>query len=198
LNRALTPISQATLGWPFSFALNRLLDADPQARERLAPFAGETVELRAAPLPGLRFVILPGGRIEAGGEAPALVISLGPAAAATWLRGEEHFMRSVDVAGDARLASEVMVLLRHLRWDAEEDLAKVVGDVAAHRLTDLARGFAAWQVDAARRLAEAFADYAVEEKRLLVSRRDLAYFSSEVARLRDAVERLDKRVRRLG
>jgi ubiquinone biosynthesis protein UbiJ len=198
LNRALTPISQATLGWPFSFALNRLLDADPQARERLAPFAGETVELRAAPLPGLRFVILPGGRIEAGGEAPALVISLGPAAAAAWLRGEEHFMRSVDVAGDARLASEVMVLLRHLRWDAEEDLAKVVGDVAAHRLTDLARGFAAWQVDAARRLAEAFADYAVEEKRLLVSRRDLAYFSSEVARLRDAVERLDKRVRRLG
>jgi ubiquinone biosynthesis protein UbiJ len=198
LNRALTPISQATLGWPFSFALNRLLDADPQARERLAPFAGETVELRAAPLPGLRFVILPGGRIEAGGEAPALVISLGPAAAAAWLRGEEHFMRSVDVAGDARLASEVMVLLRHLRWDAEEDLAKVVGDVAAHRLTDLARGFAAWQVDAARRLAEAFADYAVEEKRLLVSGRDLAYFSSEVARLRDAVERLDKRVRRLG
>ena len=198
MNRALTPISQATLGWPFSFALNRLLDADPQARERLAPFAGETVELRAAPLPGLRFVILPGGRIEAGGEAPALVISLGPAAAAAWLRGEEHFMRSVDVAGDARLASEVMVLLRHLRWDAEEDLAKVVGDVAAHRLTDLARGFAAWQVDAARRLAEAFADYAVEEKRLLVSRRDLAYFSSEVARLRDAVERLDKRVRRLG
>jgi ubiquinone biosynthesis protein UbiJ len=62
----------------------------------------------------------------------------------------------------------------------------------------LARGFAAWQVDAARRLAEAFADYAVEEKRLLVSRRELAYFSSEVARLRDAVERLDKRVRRLG
>jgi ubiquinone biosynthesis protein UbiJ len=198
LNRVLTPISQATLGWPFSFALNRLLDADPQARGRLAPFAGETVELRAAPLPRLRFVILPGGRIEAGGDAPALVITLRPEAAAAWMRGEEHFMRSVEVAGDARLASEVMVLLRHLRWDAEEDLAKVVGDVAAHRLTDLARGFAAWQVDAARRLAEAFADYAVEEKRLLVSRRDLAYFSSEVARLRDAVERLDKRVRRLG
>jgi ubiquinone biosynthesis accessory factor UbiJ len=198
LNRALTPISQATLGWPFSFALNRLLDADPQARERLAPFAGETVELRAPPLPRLRFVILPGGRIEAGGEAAALVISLGPQAAAAWLRGEEHFMRAVDVAGDARLASEVMALLRHLRWDAEEDLARLVGDVAAHRLADIARGFAAWQVDAARRLAEAFADYAVEEKRLLVAGRELAEFSAQLARLRDAVERLEQRVRRLG
>lgn len=198
MNRALTPISQATLGWPFSFALNRLLDADPRARERLAPFAGETVELRASPLPCLRFVILPGGRIEAGGEGAALVISLGPQAAAAWLRGEEHFMRSVEVAGDARLAAEVMALMRQLRWDAEEDLARLVGDVAAHRLADIARGFAAWQADAARRLAEALADYAVEEKRLLVSGRDLAEFSSQLARLRDAVERLEQRVRRLG
>lgn len=198
MNRALTPISQATLGWPFSFALNRLLEADPQARARLAPFAGETVELRAAPLPSLRFVILPGGRVEAGGAAPALVITLGPEAAAAWIRGEEHFLRSVDAAGDARLASEVMALLRHLRWDAEEDLARLVGDVAAHRLAGLARGFAAWQVDAARRLAEAFADYAVEERRLLVAGRELVHFSAEVARLRDAVERLEKRVRRLG
>ena len=198
MNRALTPISQATLGWPFSFALNRLLEADPQARARLAPYAGETVELRAAPLPSLRFVILPGGRIEAGGDAPALVITLKPEAAAAWMRGEEHFLRSVDAAGDARLAAEVMGLLRHLRWDPEEDLARLVGDVAAHRLAGLARGFAAWQIGAARRLAEAFADYAVEERRFLVAGRELAHFSAEVARLRDAVERLDKRVRRLG
>ena len=88
--------------------------------------------------------------------------------------------------------------LRHLRWDAEEDLARLVGDVAAHRLADIARGLAAWQLDAARRLAEAFADYAVEEKRLLVSGRDLAEFASQLARLRDAVERLEQRVRRLG
>ncbi len=198
MNRALTPISQATLGWPFSFALNRLLEADPEARGRLAPFAGETVELRAAPLPGLRFVILPGGRIEVGGDAPRLVITLKPEAAVAWMRGEEHFLRTVEAAGDARLASEVIGLLRHLRWDAEEDLARLVGDVAGHRLAELARGFAAWQVDAGRRLAEAIADYAVEERRMLVAGRELSHFAAEVARLRDAVERLEKRMRRLG
>lgn len=198
MNRALTPISQATLGWPFSFALNRLLGAEPWARERLAPFAGETLELRAPPLPSLRFVILPGGTVEAGGDAPALVVTLRPEALSALMKGEEHFVRSVDVAGNARLAAEVMTLLRHLRWDAEEDISKLVGDVAAHRLAQAARGFAAWQADAARRLMEAFADYAVEEKRFLVSGPDLARFSAELARLRDAVERLEKRVRRLG
>ena len=198
MNRALTPNSKATLGWPFSFALNRLLEAEPWARERLAPFAGMTVELRAAPLPGLRFVILPGGTLEAGGGDPALTLTVRPDALPALLQSEEHFVRSVDVAGDERLAAEVMMLMRHLRWDAEEDLSRLVGDVAAHRLVGLARGFAAWQADAAQRLAQSLRDYAVEEKRVLVATAEFCRFSAEVARLRDAIDRLEKRVRRLG
>jgi ubiquinone biosynthesis protein UbiJ len=198
LNRALPPSSKATLGWPFSFALNRLLEAEPWARGRLAPFAGETLELRAPPLPRLRLVILPGGTVEAGGEDPALVITLRPPALLALLQGEEHFVRSVEVAGNERLAAEVMTLLRHLRWDAEEDLSKLVGDVAAHRLAEMARGFAAWQADAAHRLAESLRDYAVEEQRVLLAAADFSRFSEEVVRLRDALERLEKRVARLG
>ena len=196
--RALTPDAKATLGWPFSFALNRLLAAEPWARERLAPFAGMSFELRAPPLPGLRFVILPGGTLEAGGEQPALVMTLRAQALPALMQGEEHFMRSVEVAGDTRLAAAIMALMRQLRWDPEEDLSRLVGDVAAHRLAGLARGFAAWQADAARRLAEALRDYAVEEKRVLLSSTELSHFSAEVAKLRDAVERLEKRVRRRG
>ena len=198
MNRVLTPESKATLGWPFSFALNRLLEAQPWARERLAPFAGMTLELRAPPLPALRFVVLPGGRLEAGGEAPALVVTVRPQALPALMQSEEHFMRSVEVTGDARLASEVLTLMRHLRWDAEEDLSRFLGDAAAHRVMGLARSFAAWQADALRRLAETFGDYAVEEQRLLVSTRELGDFSERIVRLRDGVARLEKRVRSLG
>lgn len=198
MTRALPPDPKATLGWPFSFALNRLLEAQPWARERLAPFAGMAIELRAPPLPSLRFVILPGGTLEAGGDGADLVVTLRPEALPALMQSEEHFIRSVDVAGDPQLASEVSALMRHLRWDAEEDLSRLVGDVAAHRLMGLARGLAAWPADAARRLAESVRDYAVEEKRLLLSTSELSSFSAEIARLRDAVERLEKRIRRLG
>jgi ubiquinone biosynthesis protein UbiJ len=143
-------------------------------------------------------VILPGGTVEAGGEDPALVITLRPPALLALLQGDEHFVRSVEVAGNERLAAEVMTLLRHLRWDAEEDLSKLVGDVAAHRLAEMARGFAAWQADAAHRLAESLRDYAVEEQRVLLAAADFSRFSEEVVRLRDALERLEKRVARLG
>ena len=190
--------NKATLGWPFCFALNHLLEAEPWARARLAPFAGEIVELRGAPFPALRFTILPGGSVEAGGEAASLVVTLAPDALFAALRGEEHLLRSVEVTGNAQLASEVMQLVRHLRWDVEEDLSRVVGDAAAHRLAKLGRDFAAWQADAARRLAAAFADYATEEQRMLVRRREHAEFAAAIAGMRAALDRLDKRIEFLG
>ena len=189
---------KATPAVAFCFLLNRLLDAAPWARLRLAPFAGETVELRAPLLPTLRLRILAGGTVEPGGAEPGLTMTLKPGLLAALARGEEHAMRAVDVEGDAKLAAEVLVLARHLRWDAEEDLSRLVGDVAAHRLADTGRAFAAWHLDAAQRLTAAVADYVTEEKQLLARRADLAVLGDSVARLRDAVARLDKRVERLG
>jgi ubiquinone biosynthesis protein UbiJ len=194
---------KATLGWPFSLALNHLLDTQPEAKQRLSPFAGQSVELRAPPLPALTFTILPGGRVEGemlarGAAEPALVVTLKPGFPAALAKGEDYLMREVEVSGEPRLAAEVMWLVRNLRWDAEEDLSRVVGDVAAHRLAQGARDFLAWQADAAGRLAAAFADYATEESRILVARAEHESFAAAVSRLRDALERLEKRIGHLG
>ena len=182
---------------PFAYALNRLLESESWARERLAPFAGETVELRAPPLPAVRFAIQEGGRLAPGTQA-SLTIRLGPGSLAALVRGEDEFMRKVDIEGNARLAQEVMHLARHLRWDFEEDLSRVFGDAVAHTMAQTLRGVVAWQADAARRLGEGFMEYALEEGRLLAPRAQFAAFSTDVARLRDALERLEKRLERLA
>jgi ubiquinone biosynthesis accessory factor UbiJ len=198
LNGAPPRAKKATLGWPFSLALNHLLAAEPAARARLAAFAGDTVELRNPPFPALRFVILPGGTLEAGGDDPALTVTLGPDALFNLARGPEHFMRSLEVAGDPKLAAEVMALARHLRWDVEEDLSKLFGDMAAQRLADAGRALVAWHADAVRRIAQSAADYAVDEQRVLIAQPEMERFAGALARLRDAVERLEKRVERLA
>jgi len=193
-----------TLESPFVAALNHLLEAEPWARERLAPHAGAQLELRAPPLPALRFAIQPDGCVAsaAAGARPSLVVTLKPEALADLVRhgaaGEEILFRAVAVQGDTTLAAEVMTLLRHLRWDAEEDLSKVVGDAAAHRLAGAVRDFLAWQADAARRVAGSVMEYAVEERRLLVPRSELEEFAAANARLRDDLERLEKRLERLA
>jgi len=189
---------------PFAAGLNLLLESEPWARERLVPFAGAALELRAAPLPVLRFRIAADGRLSAAGSEPdkqadsSLVITLGPGAFAAALKGEEHLLRAIQVEGNARLASEVMFLFRHLRWDAEEELAKLFGDAAGHRLAGMARDAVAWHADAAQRIAQAMVEYATEERPLLVQRGELKESAALLAQLRDGLERLDKRLDRLG
>ena len=186
--------TKATPAVAFSFVLNRLLESEPWARERLAPFAGETLELRAPPLPALRLAVLEGGRVQAGDADPSLTMTLKPELLPALARGEEHAARSVDVHGNSGLASEVLFLARHLRWDMEEDLSRLVGDVVAHRVAGAARAFAAWHLDAAQRIAGSLVDYATDEKQLLVRKIEFGTLAEPLARLRDSIARLEKRL----
>jgi ubiquinone biosynthesis protein UbiJ len=181
-------------------ALNHLLSREDWARQKLAPFAGEVVELRFAPMPPLSLIITEAGQVEdakAGTEA-TLVLTAKPGLFAALAKGEEHLMRAVDISGNARLATEILALMRYLRWDVEEDLSRVFGDVVAHRMVGTARRFAEWQVDAGRRLAENVMEYVIEERGLLVSREEFDVFAGEVAALRDDLERLEQRLQRQG
>jgi len=195
-----SPLSgeKATSAVAFCFFVNRLLDTESWARERLARFTGDTVELVPLPLPPLRVTIGADGRLQAGGATPTLVLQVGPGALFALARGEEEFLRAVQMSGNARLAQEVASLARHLRWDVEEELSRLVGDVAAHRIAGAVRSFAAWQLDAARRVATSGADFLAEEARLLVRRGEQASHAHSVAELRDALARLEKRIERLG
>ncbi len=195
-----SPLSseKATPAVAFCFFVNRLLDAESWARERLARFPGETIELVPLPLPALRVTILEDGRLQAGGEAPGLTLQLGPGALIALARGEEEFLRAVEISGNARLAQEIASLARHLRWDVEEELSRFFGDVAAHRIASAARSFAEWQLDAARRVTGAAAAFLAEEARILVRRDEQAGHARAVAELRDALARLEKRIERLA
>ena len=55
---------------PIAAALNHLLDSEPWARERLAPFAGRRW-MRAPPLPALRFLVAADGRLSTAAPRPA-------------------------------------------------------------------------------------------------------------------------------
>jgi ubiquinone biosynthesis protein UbiJ len=188
---------KATPEVAFCFLLNRLLAAEPWARLRLAPFAGEAVELRAPPLPALRLRILEGGTLERGDAEPGLTMTFKPEVLVALARGEEHVLKAVEVQGNDELAAEILVLGRHLRWDAEEALSRLVGDVAARRLVETGRAFAAWHADAARRLVAALGDYLTDEKHVLARRAELDALGESVARLRDGIARLGKRIERL-
>jgi len=96
------------------------------------------------------------------------------------------------------LAQDISFLARNLTWDVEEDLSRAVGDIAAHRLVAAVRGMREWGRDASLRVAQGAAEYWTEESPLIATRVKVDSFVSEVAELRDAVERLGKRVEKLS
>ena len=185
---------------PVTLALNHLLDAEPWARERLSPFSGATVELRFPLLPALRLAITQAGRLSPAGRevAASLVLTFGPEVLPALIRGEDHLARAVHTEGDPKLAAEMLFLVRHLRWDAEEDLARLLGDVTAHRLAAGARDLFAAQREALARTAENFVDYVLEERQLVAHPALFEEHRGAVADLRNAIERLEKRVERLA
>ena len=183
---------------PLIAFVNHLLAREQWARERLAPFGGSEVRLRLAPLPDLVLAIATGGTVAAGaGDRVALTLGIAPTLLPRVLVREEAALGEVQVDGDTELANAIRFLFGNLRWDVEEDLSRVVGDAAAHRLAGTARAFAAWQRDAVERLGENVAEYLKEEADILVHPHELARFGTDVEALRDAVERLEKRVARL-
>lgn len=175
-------------------AFNHLLAAAPWARDKLIPFAGRRARLVLGPLP-LELRIAPDGTFESLGTGELAVEIVLPAGAAlALLQGREAMMRDARITGAADFAEALGFVLRKLDWDAEEDLSRVVGDIAAHRIVKTAGGIAAAQADAARRLAENVAEYLRYEQPPGVGKAALAAFSGEVAALRRDADALERRI----
>lgn len=178
--------------------INHLLDQQAWARTRLQPFAGRSLQVRVQPIASMRARITAAGRLEpVAGETFDLSIGLRAGMLPALLRHDAAAMQDIALEGDTELAAVVRLLFRELRWDAEEDLALLVGDIAAHRIAESGRALLAWPRDGARRLGENLSEYLREEAALLVPRAGVDCFLHDVETLRDRVARLEKRLQRL-
>lgn len=180
-------------------AANHVLRTAPLAMERLARHAGRTAAFAVGPL-RVALTVQTTGEVSGAAEGAAhdLEVRIPPPLLPRLAARDEAAWREVAMSGDMELAHEISFIARNLSWDVEEDLSRVVGDVAAHRTLGAARAAHRWGREAALRLAQGAAEYWTEESPLIASRVRVATFVDEVSRLRDDVERLAKRIERLG
>jgi len=183
--------SQATVA-----LLNHLLARESWAREKLAPFAGRCARVEAFPF-ALLLGVAQGGRFEVGTGEPHVTIAVDGAQLPALLFDPQALLRNVRLSGDAEFAQALSQVLQNLRPEPEEDLARFVGDAAAVRIVGFLRAVATQVREGSTRLTATAADYFVAENPLLITREETEKFSRDVAILRDAVERLAKRLDRL-
>jgi ubiquinone biosynthesis protein UbiJ len=121
--------------------LNHVLMQEPQAMERLRRQKDRVVLAQWRSLT-FKLLITPAGLLDlaSAGDPADLTLQVTEespfAIAQTLMQGGKPAVR---IAGDVQLAADVNWLADHLRWDIEEDLARLLGDVPAHGLVQAAQ-----------------------------------------------------------
>jgi len=125
------------------------------------------------------------------GTPIALLALAGPKAEGALRQG------GVRIEGDAEVAQKFRDLLEQAQPDFEEELARVLGDVAARRFANVARGVLDWGRKAAGSLTGSVVEYLQEEGRDLPTRVEVDEFLDGVDRLRDDTDRFEAKLSRL-
>jgi ubiquinone biosynthesis protein UbiJ len=192
---------------PLESLFNRNIAASSAARAACQRLEGKTlaVHLASAPQQPLLSLYFSCSRdrmsIAANSAAPAAATLSGSPLAYLSMIGNqpESVMRSggVHIEGDAEVAQAFRDLLKAAQPDVEEELSRVVGDVAAHQLGNFARGAMQFGQRVANTFAQNMAEYLQEETRDVVTRIEVDEFVTDVDRLRESVDRAEARLLRI-
>ena len=138
--------------------LNHVLMQEEEAMDRLVRQSGR-VALVQWRVFSMALRITPAGLLDlaAADATPDLRVEVSEtsplALARSALTGDRPTIR---IEGDVQLAGEIQWLVDNVRWDAEDDLARVIGDAPAHaiasvvgRVADALRRFVGGRVSAA-------------------------------------------------
>ena len=178
--------------------LNRMLARESWARDRLQPFAGKIARFASAPF-ALELAITADGRFAAAdGPVPAVVVEFPLASLPLAFGSAPGALKDLRLTGDAEFAQALGYVLQNLRPEPEEELSQFIGDIAAQRIVGALRASSSHWRSLAEQMADNAANYFVAENPMLVGRVDVAGFTSDTYRLRDDVERLEKRIAALA
>lgn len=185
-------------------ALNRYLRLEAAVLDECAELDGRCIEfmLPAASL-AMTLEFMPAGvritpqppappEVRVGGSPTALLAALRQLAG-----GREGLPAGLEIEGDPELLDRFRAMLVRVGFDPEEWLAPLLGGAAAHRAVGSLRRMFGWGRDTSQRMADHSAEYLREETRDLARGRDVAAWMDEVDHCRDALDRLDARLRRL-
>lgn len=189
---------------PINAAMNRNVEQSARATAIAQQLDGRALALEFAGTPVTLLFRVTEGRIAIGlradGDAADATLTGSPLSLLSMVGpdAEERFRgSSIRIAGDAEVAQKFRDLLQQAQPDLEEELSRVVGDVAAHQVASFARGFLDWGRKAADSFSANVAEYLQEEGRDVPARVEVEEFLESVDQLREATDRLEARLARL-
>ena len=108
--------------------------------------------------------------------------------------GKGAAMKFVRISGDVDLAADLNRLFAELRWEAEEDLSKLIGDAPSRRIIVESKKVFTQANNAVEDLKIGVRDFFVNERNILLGANQFNDFKSEIRLLRDQLDRAEKKL----
>ena len=175
--------------------LQHITSQNSWANRLLLPFAGKSVQLKIGII-SASLVILENGNLAMAGETniPDAKVTIEPSLLLRLLAKDKDANRKIIIEGDAQLAAELAKVFVNMRWDYEDDLSNLIGDVPANKIGNLTRDMATSVKEISLNLAEMLSEYWQEEVPLIAKKYNVEQFNTEVDHLRSDMSRFEKKL----
>lgn len=182
--------------------LNRYLKLDPDTITRLKALDGKVIELNVTDW-NVQFYLVPnanGLSLYSSYSDPADTIISGTLNALFQVsrsRGKtaELFNHKIETSGDMETGEKIRDILGSIDIDWEEQLSKLVGDIPANKVGNLARKLKQVSLDTRQTLELNLKEFLQLELNALPTQDEVSHFCAEVTELRNAVERAEARIK---
>ena len=176
--------------------VNRLLILDPHSQQQLAQLQGHWIAIKN-PATDLYIQFTATG-IHLAHQCDTAVAATIEGSLVDLLRfaqaDEPMIGQGVQLSGDVALLQRLQRIAQQLDLDWDGWLARWLGDVPTHYLSQGAKASQQWLTQFEQRMAQNLNEYLHEEQRLLPSAIELENFYHKIDELRDDSERLLQRM----
>ena len=101
---------------------------------------------------------------------------------------------TISINGDVAVAQKFQKLFAMIKPDIDEELSHFVGDIMANNIVTVSKKTGDWLHNTTDILQENIKEYLQEEIKLMPSKYEFNVFSKEVSKIRDDIERLEKKI----
>lgn len=173
--------------------VNHVLSQNDWMKTKLKGFEGKSIAINISNVI-VNFIIKDGGQIFLidNCDKPDSIIEMSFETLISQITNKK--IANISIKGDIELAKEVTDVLKKIKWDFEEDLSQVIGDVPATELTKIGRKILKETKTNLISIGETFKEYWQEENPILAKKRHIEKFLSEVDLIAEDVDRVEAKI----
>jgi ubiquinone biosynthesis accessory factor UbiJ len=180
-------------------SINHVIEQEKWAHDLLLSREGQIVAI-SLPVGNFQLMIQNGLLANTSDNTGVAAVSLEISQEAIWAflrEGKSGAMKFVRISGDVDFAADLNRLAADLKWEAEEDLAKLIGDAPSRRILLESKKLFQQASLAVDDFKLGLRDYLVNEKNTLLGAQQFNEFKSEIRLLRDQLDRTEKKIIKL-